>query len=353
MSRALELARSAPFTSPNPRVGAVVLRDGVVISEGTHLGAGTAHAEALALEGIDATGATVFVNLEPCNHHGRMPPCAPVLAQAGVARVVAAVADPDARVSGSGFDLLRRRGVEVTVGVLADEAEWVNAAFLHHRRTGRAYLTLKLALTLDGRLGAPDRTSRWITSPATRGYVHQRRSQVDAIMVGSGTVALDDPSLTARGMEARRQPAVVVVDGSGRVAPSASLFAEPHEVIVATHASVPQEHQLGWKESGAEVLVIPSRQAGSGVDLDALIAELGRRGMLEIYCEGGAGLATSLLAADLVDRLELHHGAVTLGAGGPSIGDLGATSMKDGRRWKLMETSVFDNDVVAVYARAA
>lgn len=353
MSRALELARSVSFTSPNPRVGAVLVRDGVVISEGAHRGAGTPHAEVVALDGVDATGATLFVNLEPCTHHGRTPPCAPALAEAGVARVVAAVADPDERVSGSGFDLLRGRDVEVTVGVLGDEAEWLNAPFLHHRRTGRSYVTLKLALTLDGRLGAPDGTSRWITSPPTRDYVHQRRREVDAIMVGSGTISVDDPSLTARGVEADRQPAVVIVDGSGSVAPTAAVFGEHHEVIVATDPSVPHERQVGWKESGAEVLVIPSRQPGSGVDLDALIEELGRRGMLEIYCEGGAGVATSLLRADLVDRLEVHHGAVTIGAGGPSIGDLGALSMKGGRRWKLMETKVFDDDVVAVYARAA
>lgn len=352
MARALELARSAPFTSPNPRVGAVVVRDGAVISEGVHLGAGSPHAEALALQGIDAGGATLYVNLEPCTHQGRTPPCAPAVAEAGVARVVAAIPDPDERVRGAGFNLLRERGVDVAVGVLEDEAEWLNAPFLHHRRTGRSYLTLKLALSLDGRLGARDGTSRWITGPAARGYVHRRRLEADAVMVGSGTVASDDPSLMVRAVDAARQPAALVVDGSGRMRPDASVLTRQHEVIVATQPTVAHERQVEWKEAGAEVLLIADRGRGTGVDLDVLIREMGRRGMTEIYCEGGARLATALLARDLVDRLELHHGPVTIGDGGPGIGDLGTLSMSGAARWELRDTQVFGSDVVTTYTRA-
>ena len=174
MRRALELARGPAHTSPNPRVGAVIVRDGEVLSEGAHEGAGTRHAEAVALDGVDASGATVYVNLEPCTHHGRMPPCAPALIEAGVARVVVAIEDPDERVAGAGIAQLRDAGIEVEVGVLADEAEHINAPFLHHRRTGRAYLTVKLGLSIDGRLGAPDGSARWITGP--RGAPARARS---------------------------------------------------------------------------------------------------------------------------------------------------------------------------------
>ena len=184
MARAIELARSAPFTSPNPRVGAVVVRGDSILSEGAHRGAGSAHAEAVALEGVDASGATLYVNLEPCSHTGRTPPCAPMVVAAQVARVVVANEDPDARVSGAGLELLRGAGIEVLTGVLAAEGEWLNAPFFHHHRTGRAYLTLKLALSLDGRLAAPDRSSRWITGDRARTRTHARRLEADVVMVG-------------------------------------------------------------------------------------------------------------------------------------------------------------------------
>lgn len=351
MARALDLARSAPFTSPNPRVGAVVVRAGRIVSEGVHMGAGTPHAEARALGGVDARGSTLYVNLEPCVHSGRTPPCAPAVAEAGVARVVVATPDPDPRVTGAGLALLRERGVEVTTGVLEQDAERLNAPYLHQRRTGRAFMTLKLALSLDGRMAAADQTSRWITGPSAREHVHRRRLEADAVMVGSGTVALDDPSLTVRAVEAARQPAVVVVDASGSTPPGASIFRDHPEVIVATRPSVPHEAQMGWKEAGAEVVVLPGRGPADGVDLDALIADLGRRGFLEVYCEGGPRLATSLLSVGLVDRLELHHGAALLGEGGSALGDLGVRSMEDAPRWRLTSCDVFGDDVVTTYER--
>ena len=352
MARAIELARSAPFTSPNPRVGAVVVRDGTVVSEGAHMGAGTPHAEAVALEGADAAGATLYVNLEPCSHTGRMPPCAPMVAAAGVARVVVANEDPDPRVGGTGLALLREAGVEVETGVRAPEGEWLNAAFFHHHRTGRAYVTLKLALSLDGRLAAPDGTSRWITGPQARERTHRRRLEADVVMVGSGTAAADDPSLTVREIEAGRQPAALVVDSSGSLSPTAAVFTGQREVMVATQPSVPHEVQTAWKEAGAEVLVVPAEPLTSRVDLDALIAELGRRGIVEVFCEGGGRIATELLRRDLVDSLELHHGAVTIGGDGPALAELGVGTMNDARRWTLMETETLGDDVVTVYRRA-
>lgn len=347
MARALELARSAPFTSPNPRVGAVLVRDGRIISEGAHMGAGTAHAEAVALEGTDARGAILYVNLEPCNHTGRTAPCAPAIAAAGVSRVVAATADPDRRVDGSGFALLRAAGIEVTTGVLDRESEWLNAPFLHHRRTGRAFVSLKLALTLDGRLGASDGSARWITGPLTRKEVHRKRLEADAVMVGSGTVLADDPSLTVRDVDAPRQPTIVIVDSTGRVEPTRNVFARPG-AIVATTVAAPHDRQLEWKEAGAEVLVLDD--VDGRVALDALIAELGRRQMIEVFCEGGAILATSLLQLDLVDRLDVHRGPVLTGAG-PAIGDLGVDSMGSALRWHLVSTTASGDDVISTYAR--
>ena len=350
MRRALELARGPAHTSPNPRVGAVIVRDGEVLSEGAHEGAGTRHAEAVALDGVDASGATVYVNLEPCTHQGRMPPCAPALIEAGVSKVVVAIEDPDERVAGDGVAQLRDAGIEVEVGLLADEAERINAQFLHHRRTGRAYLTVKLGLSIDGRLGAPDGSARWITGPEARRRVHARRLEVDAVLVGAGTVLADDPRLDARDVDADRQPTRIVLDTSGRISPKSKLFALDGRVIVATTNRSAHEMQLSWKETGAEVLVLPER-AGR-VDVGALLQQLGERGFIEIYCEGGAELATTLLRDGLVDRIEANYGPVLLGRGGPEIGSLGITSMGDAHRWKTTDVTRMGDDVVVIMEKA-
>ena len=349
MRRALELAARPAFTSPNPRVGAVIVRDGKVIGEGFHTGAGHPHAETVALDGIDARGATVYVNLEPCAHHAGTPPCAPALVDAGVARVVAALEDPDERVSGRGFAHLRDHGVQIVTGVLEEEARAVNASFLHERTTGRPLVTVKLALTLDGRLAAPDGSSRWITGALARERVHERRVEADAVMVGAGTVLADDPSLTARDVDAPRQPARVIVDSSGRVPPSARAFAPGAEVIVATTDRAPHERQVSWKEAGAEVLVLPRGDAG--VDERALVAALSDRGWLEIYCEGGAELATRVIGSGVADRLELYYGAVIAGRGGPDIGSIGVASLNLAPRFRLQAAEALGDDVLAVYAR--
>ena len=352
MRRALELARSVAPPSPNPRVGAVLVRDGAVVAEGVHRGPGTPHAEADALRGSDGAGLTCYVNLEPCVHHGRTPPCAPALVAAGVVRVVAAVEDPDPRVAGDGFAYLEDRGVEVVAGVLAGEARELNAAYIHHRTTGRPLVTLKLALTLDGRLGAPDGSARWITSPETRVRVHQRRAEADAVMVGAGTVLVDDPCLTARDVGAKRQPLRIVVDSSGRVSPKARVFDGAGRTVIATTGDCPHEVQMSWKETGAEVVVVPP-DADGGVDVDALIRHLGERNVLDLVCEGGAELATTLLRLDLVDRLEIHYGAVVVGRGGPAIGDLGVTSMADAHRWSTAAVERSGPDAIVLLERSA
>lgn len=349
MARAIELAAAVPFTSPNPRVGCVLVRDGRVLAEGAHLGAGRPHAEAVALAGADARGATLYVNLEPCAHYGRTPPCAPAIAAAGVARVVAAIADPNPLVSGRGFEVLQRAGIEVTVGVGERAARLLNAPYLHHVTTGTSFVSLKLALTLDGRLAAADGSARWITGEKARAQVHRRRLEADAVMVGAGTVLADDPRLTARLAEATRRPARVVVDGRGVVPPEAAVFADDGaEVVVATSAAAPHEAMTAWKQAGAEVVVLPG-EAGR-VDLAALVRALGARGYVEVLCEGGARLASALLAAGLVGRLELHRGAVLAG-GGPALA-LDVGTLAEAPRFALADLRRAGDDVIAVYLPA-
>jgi diaminohydroxyphosphoribosylaminopyrimidine deaminase / 5-amino-6-(5-phosphoribosylamino)uracil reductase len=349
MSRAIELAASAPFTSPNPRVGAVVVAGGRIVGEGRHGGPGLPHAERAALTEVPPEGATLYVTLEPCSHQGRTPPCAPFVIERGIDRVVVAMEDPDERVRGRGIELLRSAGVDVQVGVLEERAIALNLPYIYHRRTGLPWMTLKLAMSLDGRMAARDGNSKWITGPAARGHVHRRRAEVDAVMVGAQTVFADDPELTAREVGAARQPARIVVDASGIIPASAKVFSPDANVIVATTRRAPSERREEWVRGGAEVLVLDESERG--VDLQALLKNLGSRDFLEIYCEGGARLATSLLAGDLVDRLELNYGPLILGRGGPEIGDVGVDHMTSARRMRVVAVDVLDDDVLVVLER--
>jgi diaminohydroxyphosphoribosylaminopyrimidine deaminase/5-amino-6-(5-phosphoribosylamino)uracil reductase len=347
MRRALELSARPLRTSPNPRVGAVLVRGSEVVAEAAHEGAGTPHAEPRVLASADARGATLYVTLEPCVHHGRTPPCAPLVVESGVRRVVAAMEDSDERVRGRGFALLEGAGIEVARGVLEEDARLLNLAYVHHRTTGLPLTTLKLALSLDGRLGAPDGSSRWITGEEARERVHRRRAEADAVLVGSGTVLADDPLLTARAVEALSAGVRIVVDSRGRTPGDAAVFAPPGDTIVATTEDAPHDAHIAWKEAGAEVLVLPG--AYGSVDLTALMETLGGRGMQEVVCEGGGGLATALLRAGLVGRLELYHGPVVLGSGGPQVGDIGVRSMPEATRWRCVDVRRLGDDVLAVY----
>lgn len=350
MARALEVACSRPNTSPNPKVGAVVVRNGTVVGEGVHGGPGTTHAEAAALSGVNATGGTLYVNLEPCNHTGRMPPCVPLIVGAGVKRVVAAIADPDPRVSGKGFEQLSANGVAVTIGVMAQEARRLNAAYLHHRVTGRPYVTLKLAMTLDGALAAPDGSSRWITSEDTRRLVHAHRRDVDAILVGAGTVISDDPRLTVRAVPSDRQPLRVVVDSSGRVPGSAAVFSQPGPALVACAEDTDAAAVRAWTRAGVGVIALP--RGRGGVDLKALLVVLGgERNCTSVLCEGGAELAASLLRDDLVDSLQLHYGAKFVGRGGLQLGDLGVGSMHEALMWTPYGSEIAGGDVLVTLER--
>lgn len=353
MAEAIELARRPAFASPNPRVGAVVVRSGRIIASGAHEGPGTRHAEAAALAhaGADAAGATLYITLEPCIHNGRTPPCAPEVVSSGVARVVIAMADPDERMRGRGIDALRAAGIAVECGVGQAQASALNAAYRHHRLTGTAWLTLKLALSLDGRLAAPDGSSRWITGEAARARVHRRRVEADAVMVGAGTVAADDPELTARTPGAARQPVRIVLDPAGTTPPSARVLAATGRVIMAATETTPEAALAGWRRAGAEVVIVGPRDGG--VDVGALLGELGRRGMIEVMCEGGGRVATSLLRHDLVNRLELYYGPVVIGSDGLAIGLLGTESMAGLRRWHTVSVDRAGDDVVVVADRDA
>ncbi|MET0229024.1 MAG: bifunctional diaminohydroxyphosphoribosylaminopyrimidine deaminase/5-amino-6-(5-phosphoribosylamino)uracil reductase RibD, partial [Actinomycetes bacterium] len=251
MERALALAEGGRGrVSPNPMVGAVLVRDGRVVGEGFHRAAGRAHAEAeaLAAAGAAAAGATCYVTLEPCAHHGRTPPCADALVAAGVARVVAAVQDPDPRVDGAGLARLRAAGVAVELGVGAEAAATQNAAYLTHRRLGRPRVTLKAAASLDGKVAAPDGTSQWITGPAARSDGHRLRAEADAVAVGAGTALADNPRLTVRlpGFTGH-QPLRVLVDAAGRVGAGGHLFDGEAPTLVATTGAAPAAAVEAWK----------------------------------------------------------------------------------------------------------
>ena len=345
MRLALALARRGEgTTSPNPTVGAVVVRDRTVIGQGFHERAGGPHAEVGALDeaGDRAAGATLYVTLEPCSHHGRTPPCADLILARGVCRVVCAMADPDPRVSGRGIERLRRAGVEVTVGVLEAEARRLNAFYVKHRTTGLPFVILKLAQSLDGRIATASGDSRWITGEAARGRAHLLRSRVDAVLVGVGTVLADDPLLTVRGV-AGRDPARIVVDSALRTPASARVLG-PGRAIVATTEGADEGRARKLRERGAEVWRLPS--AEGRVDLRALMAELGRQGFLSVMVEGGAAVAASALKAGLVDQAQVFIAPRVIGAGLGAIGDLRVEKVAEGLRLTDVEIERVGDDLL-------
>ena len=321
MTRAVTLAEGGRGTaSPNPMVVAVLVQADRPVGEGFHRAPGHPHAEAVALAqaGKLAAGATCYVTLEPCAHHGRTPPCADALIAAGVTRVVAAIEDPDPRVAGAGVARLRAAGVQVTVGVGAELAAEQNAAFLIHRRLGRPRITLKAAASLDGKVAAADGSSQWITGPAARADAHRLRAEADAIAVGAGTALADDPRLTVRLARPRgRPPLRVLVDGTGRVGTAGRLFDGEAPILVATTAVAPTAARRAWAAAGAEVLVCGDGDAGGGgVDLKLLARQLAERDVLELMVEGGPSLHAGFWAAGLADRLVWYLAPLVIGGDG-------------------------------------
>lgn len=305
MARALRLAESGLYSAtPNPRVGCVLVRDGTVVGEGWHEKAGGPHAEVHALQsaGDLARGATAYVTLEPCSHHGRTPPCCEALLAAGIGRVVAAMQDPNPLVAGQGLAWLRDAGLIVESGLLANEARELNIGFVSRMERGRPWVRLKAAASLDGRTALENGSSQWITGPDARRDGHRWRARACAILTGIGTVRDDDPQLTVRDVETARQPLRVVVDSRLEIDPSARVLQGERVLVVAAV----ENHLLASiiEARGAEVIFLPS-DAGK-VDLQALMRELAKRGINELHVEAGFKLNGSLLREGLVDELLLY-----------------------------------------------
>jgi len=334
MTQALRLAaRGLRSTTPNPRVGCVLVKDGLVIGEGWHEKAGGPHAEAAALKKVDAggtaSGATAYVTLEPCSHHGRTPPCADALIAAGITRVVAAMQDPNPLVAGQGFARLRAAGIQVEQGLLESEAHELNMGFVSRMTRGRPWVRIKLAISLDGKTALANGQSQWITSPDARRDVHAWRARSCAMLTGIGTVREDNPRLTVRDVDAPRQPLRVVVDSRLEIPEDAAILEGACLIACATiiqdnnHGPRPPTKD-GTREPclfhakaerlarrGADLIALPNAQGK--VDLPALLTELGRRGINEVMVEAGAKLNASLLREGLVDELLIYQAPMILG----------------------------------------
>ena len=335
MRRALDLARRAKGrTSPNPLVGAVIVKDGKVIGEGYHQKAGTPHAEVDALNaaGEDAKGATLYTNLEPCCHWGRTPPCTEALIRAGIEQIYVAEIDPNPNVAGKGVQQLQNAGINVHVGACKQEASDLNEVHRKYIQTGKPFVILKTAMSLDGKIATASGESQWITSKASRQRGHEVRDAVDAILVGRGTVARDNPALTTRLQNREGQDATrIVLDSHGRTPPEARIFNTDSEagVIVAVTPEAPSDNVDALKKAGAEVLTLPA--VHSKICFKSLLDILGKREITSILIEGGSEINASALAAGIVDKVMCFIAPKLIGgqnAPGP-IGGVGICSLSE------------------------
>lgn len=315
MQRAFALARTAKGrTSPNPMVGAVLVKEGRIIGEGYHTSAGADHAEIVALKaaGDEARGATLYLNLEPCCHYGRTPPCTEAIIRAGVKRVVASTFDPNPLVAGKGAERLKAAGIDVEIGLLSEEAKRLNEAFFTFIIKGRPFVILKVAASLDGKIATKAGESRWITGEAARKKVHELRDEVDAVLVGIGTVLKDDPLLTVRlDRERTRDPLRVIVDSHARLPLKANVLKDPRQTWVAVSPEAPQERVEALQRQGANVLVIEG--SPRKVSLGKLMEELGRRGIMSLMIEGGSEINGSAFQEGIVDKLILFYAPLLIG----------------------------------------
>lgn len=350
MRKAVECARRG-VPSPNPHVGAVVVRGGEVIAEGWHERAGDDHAEVVALRaaGERARGATVYVTLEPCNHHGRTPPCTDALIRAGVSRVIFAAADPNPHVAGGGRSALIAAGVEVLEGFDGQEhrdAQHVIAPWRTYITASRAHLTLKVAMTLDGRIATRSGESRWITGPDARRDVHRLRAASDAVIVGSRTVLADDPELTAREVGASRQPVRVVIDSALATPTHSKLARSAREVPVwvLTRRGHGAERVEALTEQGVEVVEI--NDVDGRVDLTAALRWLGGRGVVAALCEGGGALHGAFLDRGLGERVVAYVAPTVFGGAAPmAFGGVGVSSIGDARRLRDLRVERLGDDL--------
>ncbi|WP_120997554.1 bifunctional diaminohydroxyphosphoribosylaminopyrimidine deaminase/5-amino-6-(5-phosphoribosylamino)uracil reductase RibD [Stutzerimonas urumqiensis] len=352
MARAVQLARKGLYsTHPNPRVGCVIVKDGVAVGEGWHPFAGEPHAEVHALRqaGAAAKGATAYVTLEPCSHFGRTPPCADGLVEAGVARVVAAMQDPNPQVAGRGLARLRAAGIEVASGMLEAEARALNPGFIKRMETGLPFVRLKLAMSLDGRTAMASGESQWITGPAARREVQRLRAQSSVVLSGADTVLMDDARLTVRADELglddeltalalRRPPLRVLIDGRGRVPLDATFFRAGPSLVVGL-AGVRAD---GYHAAGHEWLALPG--AEGQVDLDALLRELGRRGVNEVLVEAGPRLAGAFARLGRVDEFHLFMAGKLMGSAARPLLDWPLARMAEAPALQIKDIRAFGED---------
>ncbi|MCH7745516.1 MAG: bifunctional diaminohydroxyphosphoribosylaminopyrimidine deaminase/5-amino-6-(5-phosphoribosylamino)uracil reductase RibD [Chloroflexi bacterium] len=353
MERALSLARHAlGLVSPNPAVGAVIVKDGTVVGEGWTQPPGQAHAEVMALRqaGDKAKGATMYVTLEPCNHFGRTPPCTQAIIDAGISEVRAAVTDPNPLVSGRGLSRLNEAGIVTHVGECENEARELIEAYAKFITTGLPFVIAKFATSLDGKIATHTGDSRWITGEEARGYAHRIRAESDAVMAGINTVLADDPQLTARdesGKPLDRQPLRVIVDSKGRLPLESKLLTEPGQTLIAVaNADETACHNL--KQAGADVERVPAE--GGSVDLTALMKALGQREITSVLVEGGGILLGALFDLGLIDKVVAFVAPTIIGGkAAPSpVAGAGAAKMADVTRLSRVKTKQFGEDVAII-----
>lgn len=352
MQRALALAKLGEgYTNPNPMVGAVVVRDGQTVGEGYHHRAGEPHAEVNALrEAGDATqGATLYITLEPCNHHGRTPPCTDAILEADIDHVVYAIPDPNSPASG-GAQRLREAGITVTSHICHDRAHDLNRFFFHYIRTKRPYVIAKFASSLDGKIATRTGHSQWITGETARQRVHQLRHAVDAIMVGSGTAITDNPRLTTRlSIDNPQHPLRIVLDSTGKTPLKNALFSSdlPAKTLVATTDAMPQNYEKLLKQQGVDVLRLPKNE-WQQVELNTLLDTLGTQSIQSLLVEGGSTLLGALFDADLVNEVWAFIAPVLIGGkDAPSpIGRFGVETMDDALRLKSVQIEHFGEDIL-------
>jgi diaminohydroxyphosphoribosylaminopyrimidine deaminase/5-amino-6-(5-phosphoribosylamino)uracil reductase len=353
MECALSLARLAMgYTSPNPAVGAVVVKDGLAVGMGYTQPAGSEHAEVMALRqaGDKAQGATMYVTLEPCSHYGRTPPCTQAIINAGISEVYIALLDPNPVVSGRGVARLNEGGIKTHIGIYQQEASEINEAYIKHITTGLPFVVAKFAMSLDGKIATKTGDSKWITKEEARKYAHALRYTVDAIMVGVNTIVADNPRLTAkccggRGGVGKMQPLRLVVDSKGKVPLNAHIFEPPGVVLLAVAAPFDSVRKEKFVEVGAEVLELPAREGS--VDIVELLKLLGRRKIVNVLVEGGGKLLGSLFDHHLVDKVLAFISPIIIGGcEAVSVGGNGVDNMAKALRLSRVDIKSFGDDIL-------
>ncbi len=354
MECALSLAGLAlGYTSPNPAVGAVVVRDGVVVGLGHTQPPGSVHAEIMALRqaGPRAKGATMYVSLEPCCHHGRTPPCTQAIIDAGISEVHMSLIDPNPLVSGKGLKALEEAGIKTFVGYYEERAQEINEGYIKFITTGMPFVIAKFAMSLDGKIATENGDSKWISGDESRKFVHYLRHIVDAIMVGANTVVADDPQLSARGCsgkggKTKQQPLRVIVDGRGRTPLSARLFEEPGKTVIAVAKPFSAKKAEEFRKAGAEVVELPAEK--SVIDLAELLNVLGKRQVTSVLVEGGNKLFGSLFDRNLVDKVLAFISPIIIGGEGAksAVGGNGVGEVTQALRLNRVKISEFGDDIL-------